>query len=202
MTDTGEAFLRRRGSAKYAEIHVTYPAGLVCTCTKGTKVLTAENTSGTWTFYVPYAGTWTVRAGSSSTRNVSITARHQSVHVVFRKNLVTNSAFAAGVTFTGRYSPEQWEQYRYIGFFASEGQVYTSIEDIEGYTKLRGKCNTYTSGKLMVADSRGNILESTNILPVGEFREYSVSLSGLSGSVRVGFAEDDVAATDIWLEGG
>ena len=79
----GEAFITRRGgsSAKvYAVIGVTYPSGATCTCTNGSKTLTAKDTTGKALFVIPYAGTWTVKAvsGSKSTsKTVSITAEGQ-----------------------------------------------------------------------------------------------------------------------------
>lgn len=73
------------GSGKlFAAIGVTYPAGSVCTCTKGSKTLKAKDTSGQWAFPVPEAGTWTVTATdgtSSKSKTVEITAEGQCVNV-------------------------------------------------------------------------------------------------------------------------
>ena len=43
-----------------ATIHVTYPAGSICTATDGVTTLTAPDTSGTWVCELPNAGTWKV----------------------------------------------------------------------------------------------------------------------------------------------
>lgn len=48
------------GGTPYAIISVTYPSGSVCTCTKGSTVLTAEDTSGKFLFNIPESGTWIV----------------------------------------------------------------------------------------------------------------------------------------------
>lgn len=48
------------GVKLYAVIGVTYPEGSTLTCTNGTELYTAGNTSGQWVFAIPYAGTWTV----------------------------------------------------------------------------------------------------------------------------------------------
>lgn len=67
-------------AAVYAVIRVTYPSGSTCTCTNGSKTLTAKDTSGKALFVIPSAGTWTVTAvsGSKSTsKTVSITAEGQ-----------------------------------------------------------------------------------------------------------------------------
>ena len=67
-------------SKPYAVIGVTYPSGSTCTCTNGSKTLTAKDTTGKALFVIPSAGTWTVKAvkGSKSTsKAVSITAEGQ-----------------------------------------------------------------------------------------------------------------------------
>ena len=64
----------------YAVIGVTYPSGSTCTCTNGSKTLTAKNTSGKALFVIPSAGTWTVTAvkgSKSKSKAVSITAEGQ-----------------------------------------------------------------------------------------------------------------------------
>ena len=64
----------------YAVIGVTYPSGSTCTCTNGSKTLTAKNTSGKAIFVIPSAGTWTVKAvkgSDSASKAVSITAEGQ-----------------------------------------------------------------------------------------------------------------------------
>ena len=72
------------GSKVVASIVVTYPAGSTCTCTLGSKVLTAKDTSGKWVFGLPSTGNWVVKAvkgSQSASKAVSITAEGQSVSV-------------------------------------------------------------------------------------------------------------------------
>ena len=76
---SGEVFLMGSGFASkpYAVIGVTYPSGSTCTCTNGSKTLTAKDTTGKALFVIPSAGTWTVKAVSGSkskSKTVSITA--------------------------------------------------------------------------------------------------------------------------------
>ncbi len=77
----GESFITRRGGGiPYAIIGVTYPAGSVCTCTNGSKTLTAKDTTGKALFVIPAAGTWTVKAvkgSQSASKAVKITAEGQ-----------------------------------------------------------------------------------------------------------------------------
>ena len=68
------------GSKVVASIVVTYPAGSTLTCTLGSKVLTAKDTSGKWVFGLPSTGNWVIKAtsGSKSTsKTVSITDEGQ-----------------------------------------------------------------------------------------------------------------------------
>ena len=72
------------GSKVVASIVVTYPAGSTLTCTLGSKVLTAKDTSGKWVFGLPSTGNWVIKATSgskSASKAVSITAEGQSVSV-------------------------------------------------------------------------------------------------------------------------
>ena len=67
-------------AAPYAVIGVTYPSGATCTCTNGSKTLTAKDTTGKALFVIPSAGTWTVKAvkgSKSKSKAVSITAEGQ-----------------------------------------------------------------------------------------------------------------------------
>ena len=72
------------GANLFAVISVTYPAGSVCTCTKGTKSYKAKNTSGLVLFAVPEVGDWTVSCTDSThtaSRTVTISAEGQNVNV-------------------------------------------------------------------------------------------------------------------------
>ena len=72
------------GSKVVASIVVTYPAGSTLTCTLGSKVLTAKDTSGKWVFGLPSIGNWVIKATSGSkskSKTVSITAEGQVKNV-------------------------------------------------------------------------------------------------------------------------
>lgn len=58
-------------------IVVSAPAGSTVTCKKGSTVLTAEESSGTWSFAIPAYGTWTVTGvnmGTTVEKTASVTA--------------------------------------------------------------------------------------------------------------------------------
>ena len=72
------------GSKVVASIVVTYPAGSTCTCTLGSRVLTAKDTNGKWVFGLPSIGNWVIKATSGSkskSKTVSITAEGQVKNV-------------------------------------------------------------------------------------------------------------------------
>lgn len=68
------------GGKVFAVIDITYPAGATCTCSSGSKVLTAPDTTGQWLAVVPNAGDWVVtitQAGQDSkTETVSVVEGH------------------------------------------------------------------------------------------------------------------------------
>lgn len=84
-----------------ATIHITYPAGSVCTVTDSTTTLTATDTSGHWECVVPNSGTWTVKITDGSrerSESVSITADGQSVEleILYRTYLYRDGTFYNG----------------------------------------------------------------------------------------------------------
>ena len=101
----GESFITRRGGGiPYAIISVTYPSGAVCTCTNGTRTLTAKDTSGKALFVIPEAGTWTVKAVKGSqtkSQNVSITAEGQVATVTLGFALDVYNAGTFGTDSSG-----------------------------------------------------------------------------------------------------
>lgn len=79
-----------------ATINVTYPAGSTLTCTDGVTTLTATTTTGSYSFTVPNAGTWTVKStngSQSASKAISITTDGQSTNV-------TLSYFTATINIT------------------------------------------------------------------------------------------------------
>lgn len=94
------------GSKVVASITVTYPVGSTLTCTLGSKVLTAQDTSGKWVFGLPSTGSWVVKAVKGSqpkSATVNITAEGQVKTVVLAYETVLfdgadNTAVTGGWT--------------------------------------------------------------------------------------------------------
>lgn len=92
------------GSKVVASIVVSYPAGSTLTCTLGSKVLTAKNTSGKWVFGLPSTGNWVVKAvkdSKSKSATVKITAEGQVKTVELAYELYI---FKSGSGLTAGYS--------------------------------------------------------------------------------------------------
>lgn len=90
-----------------ATIAVTYPSGSTCTCSNGTTTLTAPNTTGSYTFTVPSAGTWTVKSTNgtdTAQQAVSITANGQSTSVTLSYKPTASTSPKSGVNYTSGIS--------------------------------------------------------------------------------------------------
>nr|DAI37981.1 MAG TPA: hypothetical protein [Caudoviricetes sp.] len=119
--------------ALFAAISVTYPAGSVCTCTKGTKSYKAKNTSGLALFAVPEVGDWTVSCTDgtqTASTTVTVTADGEAVNVklAYDLRLFDNGDECAGVT----------------GGWTNAGYTYSSMlpappEISDGRIQLYGK---------------------------------------------------------------
>ena len=143
----GEAFITRRGgsSAKvYAVIGVTYPSGATCTCTNGSKTLTAKDTTGKALFVIPSAGTWTVTAVSgskSASKAVSITAEGQVENVVLAYEFFifkNGSGLTSGYSVAGSGGNVSNDSISWSGS-SSDGGISVHIKPavaLNDYTKL------------------------------------------------------------------
>lgn len=91
-----------------ATIHITYPAGIVCTVTDGTTTLLAPDTTGTWDCIVPNAGTWTakLKTGLSETVTLTISGEEATINkwYVF-KNGDLRTDLTGGWTIVKKKSP-------------------------------------------------------------------------------------------------
>lgn len=124
---------RRGGVRLFSVIGVTYPAGSVCTCTKGTKTYKAKNTSGRALFAVPEAGEWTVSCTdgtqtASTTATVSAEGEAVNVKLTYDLRLFDNGDECVNVT----------------GGWTNAGYTYSSMlpappEISDGRIQLYGK---------------------------------------------------------------
>lgn len=130
------------GGDVFAFIIATYPAGSVCTCSDGTKTLTAKDTSGSYVFEIPSAGTWTVSCTDgeqTATENVVISDKGQSESVELKYTLyfIRNSALVSPHVLTLNGSGCSLDGTK-ITTTSSPSQVVGFIDavDVTGYSKV------------------------------------------------------------------
>ena len=135
------------GIKTFAFIVVTYPEDSICTCTDGIKTFSAKDSSGTWVFAIPYAGTWTVsvtKGASTRSKAVSIVTKGQSEKVAFGGMLydsgnefteATGGWTGAGTVWT--HNPEDGYMQWALGSGYSWSTIYTANKiDHGGYEKM------------------------------------------------------------------
>lgn len=173
---SGEVFLMGRGLASkpYAVIGVTYPSGSTCTCTNGSKTLTAKDTSGKALFIIPSAGTWTVKAvkgSKSKSKAVSITAEGQ----------------VETVTLT-------YELYLFSG-----SETWTLKQRLEGYGAVTTSNNTLTLTGDMPVGGSASLYACSAFYPSkvakGEYSTLKVTISSVTEPTNVYLiVQDDTTA--------
>lgn len=192
------------GSVKhYAAVSVTYPAGAILTCSNGSKVLTAGDTSGKWMFTLPSAGEWTVTAtkdGSTKSQTVTISAQgqHESVVLSFTLVIFDAGTYAAE---TGGFKPSGANVDGLLKAIASTGgtslvtyAVYSNnLIDLTEYTTLHFQIAESNIGYQGIGDRRLGI-SSTASGTVGNFvlevasnavGERTIDISDLSGAYAI-----------------
>ena len=156
------------GAKTFAVISVTYPEGSTCTCTNGTKTLTAKNTSGKALFNVT-VGEWIVTATNGKKTNsvtVSITTEGQfeSVTLKYSFDIIVNGKF----------------NYDAIGSWAagSSSSGAGSLTEQDGYVQIYGPTPTVFAGSYTA-------WTSTKTLPTSEYKTLYVDcesvFNGFSG---------------------
>lgn len=176
------------GAKLFAAIGATYPAGSTLTCTKGTKTLTAKNTSGQWVFAIPEAGTWTVNAGTLS-KTVNITHEGQFESVVLSNALALIEDGVDKVGFKSSdssiSSSDGFVQFGLSG--TQSGYGYYEI-DVTPYEVLRidgywAKVNA-GNGATKVEVYKGNS-KASEITFTQTRADYTIDLSAISETVQI-----------------
>lgn len=126
------------GGKPYAVIGVTYPSGSTCTCTNGSKTLTAKDTTGKAAFIIPTKGTWTVKAvkgSQSKSVAVEITAEGQVATVELTYELIV---YKPGDTNSG------WSMRKDAGSvnFTTNALTIDTSYNMGGYTYTNLRYNT------------------------------------------------------------
>lgn len=198
------------GGRMYAAIRVTYKAGETCTCTNGTRTLTAKNTSGVWLFAVPSAGTWTVKAGSK-TKDVSITAESQyaSANLDESRLIIDGSGYAEGYSLTavsGSASVNSAGVVELKGASGVAAYFYFDELDVTNYTVMKVKVKGYTVCSYGIGNDSSLSASVKGEKNNTEAETLSLDLSNIEGkyrpAVHVSLYTNEVVASiyEWWFE--
>ena len=150
----------------YAVIGVTYPSGSTCTCTNGSKMLTAKDTSGKALFVIPSAGTWTVTATdgtNTKSKSVEITTEGQTETVTLLYELVL---YENGALYNESLS----------GGLLLNAETFT----IKNPIAISAYRTYFGSGSHNWSDSQN--LGTANAISVSEYSNFCINVTKNSGS--------------------
>ena len=156
------------GSKVVASIVVTYPAGSTLTCTLGSKVLTAKDTSGKWVFGLPSTGNWVVKAVSGSkskSATVEITAEGQVENVTLMFEAILWEAGADQNT-------------SITGGFAANDTNYVKIGN--STVTITGECTYFGEGSH--AWSQGGNFYTKKKVAKGDFEYFCANITKNTGT--------------------
>lgn len=191
------------GGYAFAQIDVEYPEGSTCTCSNGTRTLTAKTTGGKWIFNIPSAGTWTVTAtdgDKEKSQSVSITAKGQIERVNLRYRFILHD-YESGES-------AEWFPYYYAstdigsdgalnivpthGNYA--GSVFSQLIDVTDYSKLvmEYKSSIYEGSYNQIgltqekATTAAKFPAKVNYILTASSKTVQLDIAALTGSYYVG----------------
>lgn len=153
-----------------ATIHVTYPAGSVCTATDGVTALTAPDTSGTWDCVVPNAGVWTVSCtgvADSDSKSVEIANEGMAVNI----ELVYGILFLDGDEYVSRTGGwEAKDNSGYTGTLTNNGTSLSLVGSGTGASAIAG-------------------IKNTSLLNLSDYSAVVIKVTAYSGTCAFGILE-------------
>ena len=118
------------GSKVVASIVVSYPAGSTLTCTLGSKVLTAKDTSGKWVFGLPSTGNWVVKATDgtdtiSKTVSITTTGQEETVVLIYKYYIFkSGTGLKSGLEINGGTPTVETSSISWTGDANSGGSIF------------------------------------------------------------------------------
>ena len=181
----------------YAVIGVTYPAGSTCTCTNGSKTLTAKDTTGKALFVIPSSGTWTVEAvkGSKSTsKAVSITAEGQVEIVTLIFDLILfdggdNTSVTGGWAYTITD-----EGYGTPNVRGDNLTVGTTLYWLPGRSWNAGGTDQKSRSGYAHTKNKIDVTNYNTITAVSNYAEGHLTVGNASVALKVGTVSLDISA--------
>lgn len=205
-----------------ATIAVTWPEGSWCSCSDGVTTLTAPDTSGAYSFTVPYAGTWTVSCTDgklTSEKSVEITTEGQSEVLVLaytlvlyengNRNIEVTGDFYYGYDATGSVVPEGTDSdgIKYLSFRTHETLYSTYTQSIKNpidLTNYNTLVETSKHGrpegsgdKIIIIDANGNEVARCNSQATSNLQTMTIDISNFTGMHRILFC-DQKEGYDYW----
>lgn len=165
------------GSKVVASITVTYPVGSTLTCTLGSKVLTAKDTSGRWVFGLPSIGDWVVKATDGTdmaTQTVTVTSgQTANVMLSYWDGTIYDAgneytAYTGGWTLyagTGYDTATKTNNQLYVKVQESDSKPYirtTNKVSLTGFTKIDATITAQTHSSSWGGNERCSLLVSAN----------------------------------------
>lgn len=185
------------GSKVVASIVVTYPAGSTLTCTLGSKVLTAKDTSGKWVFGLPSTGNWVVKAAKdskSTSKAVSITAEGQveTVTLTF-ETILFDGGDKTGVTGGWTYT------ITYSGYGSSNVRgdnltVGTTLYWLPGRGWNSGGTDQKSRNGYAHTKNKIDVTNYNTITAVSNYAKGHLTVSNASVALKVGTVSLDISA--------
>lgn len=215
----GEAFITRRGGGRpYAVIGAIYPAGSSCTCTNGTRTMTAKDTGGRALFIIPAPGTWTVTAASGSqdaSREISVTAEGQVESVKLSYELMLfDSGAVSGYAWNASYNDTSYADSKVSDVIYMYGMTYdngailktssakrgvSSAIDLSDYSRLKIRVKTVDSSagsaKIQVGTSALGDDSAAAAIALTAGQTTGLDISGITGSGYISILAQSTGGT-------
>ena len=195
-----------------ATIHITYPAGSVCTVTDGKTTLTAPDTSGTWDCVVTNAGTWAVTYKGSVWTSVDITTsgQHETVNVgclydAGNQYESVTGGWVGTQTVSGSTKPggKLTVNADSLSFTNVSGGSYgiatTNAIDLTGYTTIHvlhtGKVRLVVAGEY---PTRSPVAEYESNKSYTDKTEITLDVSAVTGAHKIAISNRAASAVHVY----
>ncbi|MGN0982798.1 MAG: hypothetical protein ACI4O0_07905 [Candidatus Limivicinus sp.] len=210
------------GSRLRSIISVTYPEGSVCTCSNGTKTLTAKDTSGKALFNVP-AGEWEVSCTDGSetaSETVVITTEGQLESIILDYTFYlfkSGRGFRNGFRLTIQDGTTYESDDTNAIYLLDKAAIFNpgidlskfSTIHVDGYSTGSGYHHKFGVSKSATdygsnpSAETGNPWKAYADIPYQTRAAVSLDISGITdadGYIKIGVVNNGVYVYNIWLE--
>lgn len=214
----GNAFIVRRGGMgkAFAAISVTYPVGSVCTCTKGTKTFTAKDTSGSYLFLIPEAGTWTVSCTYGTwtkSANIVIDRQYQAEKLILAYEFIiwgdggvglNNIAFTSDANVTvdssGRLFVRTRTSNKHVDAWYLNPINLTVFDRVRYYMSSASTVLAYMWVTDDLTKTRDQAAAFLSVKSLNTLTEFNLDVSNLTGEYYVGVSSGATSSGAVVAE--